>query len=68
LKIEETVSTDTFTEGNFFNKQHLQVWKQSKPQQLVLTSHRVMQILYDSIPETIRALTQDPVEIEALNL
>lgn len=68
LKIEETVSTDTFTEGNFFNKQHLQVWKKSKSQQLVLTSHRVMQILYDSIPETIRALTQDPIEIEPLQL
>ena len=68
LRIDETASTGTFSEGSFFNKQYLQVWQESKPRQLVFTSHRVMQILYDSIPETIRELTQDPIEIAALKL
>ena len=68
LRIEETNSTGTFSEGSFFNKQYLQVWKESKPQQPVFTSHRVMQVLYESIPETIRELTQDPIEIAALKL
>lgn len=66
LKIEEIISTDTFTEGSFFNKQHLQVWKSKKPAHYVFTSHRVIQVLYDEIPEFLNSLTQAPIEMETL--
>ncbi len=66
LKIDETNSTGSFTEGSFFNKQHLQVWNEEKPERYLLTSHRAMQVLYDTIPETIHALTRNPIEIPAL--
>ncbi|GHC48844.1 hypothetical protein [Ulvibacter litoralis] len=68
LTIKTTNSTGNFSEGNIFNKQYLQVWENSKPQKYVFTSHRVMQTLYDQIPDTLHALTQDPIEISALTL
>jgi len=68
LSIDESVSTGDFSEGNFFNKQNLQIWESSRPQKYVLTSHRVMQVLYDRIPETINTLTKEPIEIPGLKL
>jgi len=67
LRVHEIYSTDTFSEGGFFNKQHLQVWESKRPAKYVFTSHRVMQILYDEIPEYINSLTQPPIEMEAIN-
>ncbi len=68
LKIDEAVSTSEFTEGNFFNKQVLQVWEKSKTKNHLFCSHRVMQALYDTIPETINSLTGNPIEIPSLKL
>jgi len=68
LSVEEVVSKGDFAKGNFFNKQYLQVWEGSKPQKYLFTSHRVMQSLYDNIPETLSALTREPIEIPALKL
>ena len=66
LQIDEINSTDTFSEGGYFNKQYLQVWETKKPAKYVFTSHRVMQVLYDTIPEYLNTLTEAPLEIEAL--
>ncbi|MFT7071989.1 hypothetical protein [Patiriisocius sp. Uisw_017] len=66
FKVEEINSTGSFTEGSFFNKQHLQVWKQKKPKKYLFTTHRVMQLLYDNIPQHLNTFTTDPIEIDAL--
>jgi hypothetical protein len=66
--IDEVVSTSEFKEGSFFNKQVLQVWEKSKPKNYLFCPHRVMQSLYDNIPETINALTGNPIEISSLKL
>lgn len=68
VKIDEAVSTSEFKEGNFFNKQVLQVWEASKTKNYLFCPHRVMQAMYDNIPETINALTGNPIEIPSLKL
>lgn len=68
ISIEEINSSGNFSEGNIFNKQELQIWESKKPQKYLFTSHRVMQLLYDKIPETLRSLTLDPIEIPELKL
>ena len=68
LTVDAINSTGKFSEGNIFNKQYLQVWEAAKPEKYVFTSHRVMQTLYDQIPETVNSLTKDPIEIPALKL
>ncbi len=68
LQIDEINSSGNFSEGNIFNKQQLQIWESKKPQKYLFTSHRVMQLLYDKIPETLNSLTRDPIEIPELKL
>ncbi len=68
LHISEAVSTAEFKEGNFFNKQVLQLWEKSKPKNYLFCPHRVMQAMYDNIPETINALTGNPIEIPSIKL
>jgi hypothetical protein len=68
VRIDEAVTTSEFKEGNFFNKQTLQVWEKSKSKNYLFCPHRVMQSLYDNIPETINALTGNPIEIPSLKL
>lgn len=68
LSIEEIVSKGNFAEGGFFSKQYLQIWDTENQEKYVFTSHRVMQHLYDSIPEVLRGLTREPVEIPALKI
>ena len=68
LSIDEIHSTGQFTEGSFFNKQVLQVWETNKTEKYVFTTHRVMQMLYDRIPESINKLTKEPIEIPQLKL
>ena len=68
LTVDMINSTGNFSEGNIFNKQHLQTWEPSKPKKYVFCSHRVMQTLYDQIPETLNKLAKDPIEIPALKL
>lgn len=68
LHISETVSTSELKEGNFFNKQVVQVWEKSKPKNYLFCPHRIMQAMYDNIPETINSLTGNPIEIPSLKL
>ena len=68
LSIDEIHSKGDFTEGSFFNKQTLQVWETNKTEKYVFTTHRVMQMLYDKIPETINKLAKEPIEIPELKL
>ncbi len=68
LRMDETNTTGNFTEGSFFSKQRLQVWAPTTKQNYVLAPHRVIQVFYDNIPETIHQLTQEPIEIPSLNL
>lgn len=68
ISIDEINSSGNFSEGNIFNKQELQIWDSKKPQKYLFTSHRVMQLLYDKIPETMHSLTRDPIEIPELKL
>ncbi|RMB63847.1 hypothetical protein EAX61_00195 [Dokdonia sinensis] len=66
--IEETSSKGNFAEGNIFSKQFLQVWENERPEQYLFSSHRVMQLLYDQLPQYVYALSKDPIEIEPLKL
>jgi len=68
LRLEECYSTGDFSEGSFFNKQKLQLWESRKTQRYLLSPHRVMQVLYDTMPEHINNLTKSPIEIPALKL
>lgn len=68
VALDEVVAKGTFTEGNIFNKQQLQVWEVRPQKKYLFCPHRVMQSLYDHIPDTINSLTQDPIEIRSLKL
>lgn len=68
VAINETASKESITEGGIFSKQYLQVWENKRPENYLFTSHRVMQLLYDNIPEKVYGLTRDPIEIAALKL
>jgi len=68
LSIDEIHSTGQFSEGSFFSKQVLQVWESKKTESYVFTTHRVMQMLYDRIPESMNKLTKEPIEIPQLKL
>lgn len=68
ISIDEINSSGNFNEGNIFNRQELQLWESKKRQKYLFTSHRVMQLLYDKIPETLHSLTLDPFEIPELKL
>lgn len=66
--IDEAQSVGTIEEGGFFSTTYLQNWEVKRPKKYVFTSHRVIQLLYDNIPEHINTLTEDPIEIAALTL
>ncbi|MEZ4874640.1 MAG: hypothetical protein R2793_04145 [Flavobacteriaceae bacterium] len=68
LSIEDLETKGNFKEGNFFNKQELQIWEAQKPKKYLFSPHRVMQVFYDRIPEYINTLTEEPIEIPALTL
>lgn len=68
LHVEECISTGTISQGSIFNKQQLQLWEAQKSQRFLLCPHRVMQVLYDTVPEKINTLTKQPIEIPALEL
>lgn len=68
LSIEEIVSKGEFSEGGFFNKQILQQWDYRIPESYLFCSHRVMQLLYDNIPERVNKLTEPPIEIPELSI
>jgi hypothetical protein len=68
IAIDSISSTGNFSEGSIFKKQFIQVWETPKSKKYLFTSHRVMQTLYDQIPEIVDSLTKDPIEIPALKL
>lgn len=68
ISVHEIASKGEFSEGSFFNKQYLQFWDEPKRDKILLTSHRVLQLLYDKIPETIHSLSTEPIEVPALKL
>jgi hypothetical protein len=68
LSVEEINSVGDWNEGSFFNYSKVQIWEKEKPEKYVFSPHRVMQTLYDRIPEDINKLSSDPIEIEPLKL
>lgn len=68
LVLNETTSTGNMEEGGFFSTKYIQIWENARPKNYLFTSHRVMQLLYDKIPDTVYGLTQDPIEIAPLKL
>jgi hypothetical protein len=68
LTIDDLVSTGKITEGSLFNRQHMQIWDSHKPKKYVFCSHRLIQLLYDRIPEEIHKLEKEPIEIPALKI
>ena len=60
LCIEEVFSKGSFKEGSFLNKQELQIWENEKKKEYLFTPHKVMQLFYDKIPETINLLSKPP--------
>ncbi len=68
LRIDETISTDSFAEGGFFKKQYLQVWAPTKVNTYLMAPHRVIQVFYDNIPEALHLLTKEPIEVPAVKL
>lgn len=68
MSMREITSKGEFTDGNFFNKQVLQLWNEEHRQTYLMAPHRVMQALYDKIPEHISKLSKEPIEISTLKL
>jgi len=68
LRVDETVSTDSFAEGGIFSKQYLQVWAPTKVNTYLMAPHRVIQVFYDNIPEALHLLTKEPIEVPAVKL
>lgn len=68
LSVDDILSTGDFKEGTFFSKQYLQIWETEKRKKYLFAPHRVLQSLYDKIPETINTLSKEPIEIPVLKL
>lgn len=68
IRTESCFSTGTISEGSFFNKQQLQLWETKKTERYLLCPHRVMQILYDTVPAYINSLSTPPIEIPTLKI
>ncbi|MEE9349082.1 MAG: hypothetical protein V3U80_03480 [Flavobacteriaceae bacterium] len=66
LSIDEAFSKGSFKEGSFLNKQKLQIWEVERPQKFLFATHRVSQLFYDKIPETMNALSHPPFVIDAI--
>ena len=66
LHIDEIRSTGQITEGKFFNKQEIQLWEKTRKESYAFASHRLIQMMYDKIPEAVNSLTHAPFEIEEI--
>jgi len=66
LAIDEVYSKGTFKEGSFLNKQLLQIWEVKKKEKYLFTSHRVLQLFYDKIPEVINLLSKPPFVVNKI--
>lgn len=63
LKIDEVFSGSEFKEGSFFNKQTLQKWSVPIKQKYVFAPHRIIQLLYDKMPEIMNNLEKPPIQM-----
>lgn len=68
LSVDNLRSKGTFKEGNFFNKQTLQNWDMKPTENYLFASHRVLQLLYDRVPEELNRLHQSPFLIDELEV
>ena len=66
LQIDEIRSSGQFTEGKLFNKQELQLWEKVRKESYAFASHRLIQMMYDKIQETVNGLTHAPFEIQEI--
>ena len=67
LSVDDVYSKGTFKEGSFLNKQTLQIWEVNKTQKYLFTSHKVLQLFYDKIPEVINNLTNPAFIIDQMS-
>ncbi|MBW2938804.1 hypothetical protein KXJ69_11845 [Aureisphaera sp. CAU 1614] len=68
LTVEDIETKGSFKEGSFFSKQDLQIWEAQKPRKYLFSPHRVIQVVYDRIPDFLNNLTEEPIEIPTLKL
>lgn len=66
LKIDEVFSGGEFQEGGFFSKQTYQKWSEVVNQKYVLSTHRVIQMLYNKTPEIMNNLAKSPILVSEL--
>ncbi len=67
LHVEEVFSKGSFKEGSFLNKQVLQIWNKEKKKKYLFTPHKIMQLFYDKIHETINLLSKPPFIIKEVD-
>ena len=67
LKVDEVFSKGQFKEGSFFNKQLLQRWNDVAHNKYVFAPHRIIQMLYNKIPDLMNTLSEPPIEMADLN-
>ncbi|AXT19896.1 hypothetical protein D7030_01895 [Flavobacteriaceae bacterium AU392] len=68
LKIDEVKSNNTFKEGGFFSGQILQKWSDVEHQEYVFAPHRIIQMLYNKVPDIMNQLAKPPIEIAELKI
>ncbi len=68
LRVNEVTSKSEFKEGGFFSKQVLQRWDDVFKQKYVLAPHRIIQLLYNKMPEMMNKLAKPPIEIANLKI
>jgi hypothetical protein len=67
LQIDEVYTNGSFKEGSFLNKQELQIWKKLKKQEYLFAPHKIAQLFYEKIPETVNLLHKPPFIIKGLD-
>ena len=68
LKMDELHSTDTFKEGNFFSNQVLQKWGAIERKAYLFAPHRIIQLLYNKMPDTLAKLSKPPIQLADLTI
>ncbi len=68
FKTAEVFSNDTFTEGGFFSKQTLQKWNEVEFKKFVFAPHRIIQLLHNKVPDTLRKLAKEPIQTSDLKI
>lgn len=68
FKIDEIKSTSSFKEGGFFSEQTLQKWSDIEHQDYVFAPHRIIQMLYNKVPDIMNQLAKPPIEVAELKI